>query len=118
LTLVAAGTCTVTASQAGNASYAAAAAIARTFTVAAAPVVTSAANGKVLYNTSFSGSSCAGCHSTMPSLNLSKVLKGANSPGTISGAINSNAGGMGVLAGKFTTQNLNDIAAYLAVPTL
>ncbi|MDD2923939.1 cytochrome c, partial [Rhodoferax sp.] len=120
LTLVAAGTCTLTADQAGNTGYAAAPQVVRSFTVAAAPVVVapSATNGKVLYNTAFNGSSCASCHSTMPSLNLSKVLKGANSPSTILNAINQNKGGMGVLAGKLTTQNLDDIAAYLAQPTL
>ena len=117
LTLVAPGTCTVTANQAGNTGYAAAAAISRTFTVAAAPVVvvTSAANGKLLY-TSNSVMSCGGCHGMPPS--LQKVLNGANSPSTIANAISGNKGGMTMYTGKFTTQNLTDIAAYLAQPNL
>jgi mono/diheme cytochrome c family protein len=117
LSLVAAGACTVAANQPGNASYEAAAAVARTLTVAAAaaPVV-SAANGKVVYNTVFNGTSCASCHSTIPALNVSKVLRGANSASTILNAINSNKGGMGVLRNAYTTQQLNDMAAYLATP--
>jgi mono/diheme cytochrome c family protein len=115
LTLVAPGSCTITANQAGNTGYAAAAAISRTFTVAAAPVVTSAANGKVLYTTN-GVMSCGGCHGTPPSTN--KVLSGASNPSRIANAISSDAGGMGMYAGKFTTQNLNDIAAYLAQPNL
>ena len=117
LSLVAAGSCTVTASQSGNTSYEAATAAARTFTVAAAaaPAV-SAANGKVVYNTTFSGTSCASCHSMLPALNISKVLRGANSASTILNAINGNTGGMGVLRGAYTTQQLNDMAAYLATP--
>jgi mono/diheme cytochrome c family protein len=117
LSLVAAGSCTVTASQSGNTSYEAAAAVARSFTIAAAAVpVVSAANGKVVYNTAFNGTSCASCHSTFPALNISKVLRGANSASTILNAINGNTGGMGVLRGAYTTQQLNDMAAYLATP--
>jgi mono/diheme cytochrome c family protein len=117
LTLVAPGTCTITANQAGNTGYAAAAAISRTFTVAAAPVVvvTSAANGKLLYTTN-GVMSCGSCHGTPPSTN--KVLNGANNPNKIASAISSGTGGMGMFAGKFTTQNLTDIAAYLAQPNL
>lgn len=124
LALVSAGSCTLTASQAGNTNYRAAANVSVTFTVAVAtpvtPVtpVTSAATGKVLYNTAFNGQSCASCHSIMPVLNVSKVLKGANSASTIQSAINSNAGGMGILKGAISTQQLNDIAAYLATPNL
>ncbi|MDD2880059.1 MAG: cytochrome c [Rhodoferax sp.] len=115
LTLVAAGTCSVTATQTGNASFSGATAVARSFTVAAAPVVNSAANGKVLYTTN-SVLSCANCHGTPPS--LQKVLNGANNPTRILSAINSNAGGMGMFAGKLSTQQLNDLAAYLATPNL
>jgi mono/diheme cytochrome c family protein len=115
LTLVAAGTCTITANQSGNSGYAAAATISQTFTVAPAAVVTSAANGKLLYANN-GVMSCGGCHGTPPS--LQKVLNGANSPSTIANAINSNKGSMGVYAGKFTAQNLSDIAAYLAQPNL
>jgi D-mannonate dehydratase len=49
-------------------------------------------------------------------LNVSKVLRGASSANTILNAINSNAGGMGLLKGAYTTSQLNDIAAYLATP--
>lgn len=115
LTLVAAGTCSITATQTGNASFSGATAVARSFTVAAAPVVNSAANGKVLY-TSNSVLSCAGCHGMPPS--LQKVLNGANNPTRISDAINKNTGGMGMYTGKFSTQQLNDLAAYLATPNL
>lgn len=45
LTLLAAGTCTVTASQGGNANTAAATSVSRSFTVAAAPVVASSGGG-------------------------------------------------------------------------
>ena len=78
-------------------------------------VVTSAANGKVLY-TNNGVMSCGGCHGTPPS--RLKVLNGANDPNSIANAISSDAGGMGMYAGKFTTQNMNDIAAYLAQPNL
>lgn len=82
--------------------------------VVTTPVVTtSAATGKVVYM-----ASCASCHSIMPVLNVSKVLKGANSASTILNAINSNAGGMGILKGTLSTQQLDDIAAYLVTPTL
>lgn len=75
------------------------------------PVVTSAATGKSLYSTN----SCFMCHGTPPSSN--KVLNGANSPDTILNAINS-VGGMATYSGKFSLQQLADIAAYLATPTI
>lgn len=114
LTLVAAGACTVTANQAGNTSFAAAAEVLRTFTVAAAPpvVVTSATTGKALYVTN----TCGGCHGTPPS--AQKILNGANSPITITSAISSNTGGMGMYSGKFSTQQVLDLAAYLATPSI
>lgn len=118
LTLLAAGSCTVTADQAGNSVYSAATTVSYTFSVVAAtstptPVVTSAATGKTVY-----AANCATCHSAMPALNISKVLNGANSPTTILNAISSNKGGMKVLAGTISTQNANDIAAYLATPSI
>jgi len=116
MTLVSAGSCTITANQAGNTGYAAAAAIARTFTVSpVAVVVSAAANGKVAY-TSNSVMSCAGCHGMPPS--TQKVLNGANSSSTLLKAINSNSGGMGMYSGKLSPQQLSDIAAYLATPNL
>ena len=114
LTLVAAGSCSVTANQAGNTSFAAAAELVRTFTVAAAlpPVaMASAAAGKQLYV----ANSCGSCHGTPPS--SLKVLNGANSPSVISSAISS-VGGMSSYSGKFSAQNLTDLAAYLATPSI
>ena len=113
LTLVATGSCTVTANQAGSATVAAAATASSTFTVAPAAIVGVATAGKVLY-ASNGVMSCAVCHGTPP--NLQKVLNGANNPTRILAAITNNTGGMSMYAGKFSTQNLTDIAAYLATP--
>ena len=71
--------------------------------------VASASAGKTLY----AASGCGGCHGAVPS--TMNVLKGANSPSTISNAISS-VGGMSSFIGKFTAQNLADLAAYLATP--
>ena len=114
LTLVAAGTCTITANQAGNTGYAAAAAVSRTFTVAAAPIVTSAVNGKAIYLANCATSSC---HYTSPSIGINKILNGANNPGKILSAIN-NVSQMSPLRGQISTQQANDLAAYLATPNI
>jgi trimeric autotransporter adhesin len=76
-------------------------------------VVTSAATGKSVY-----AAKCALCHTATPALNVSKVLKGANSASTILNAISGNVGGMGMLQGNISTQDANNLAAYLATPTL
>jgi mono/diheme cytochrome c family protein len=78
----------------------------------ASPVVpvASATNGKVLY------ASCRGCHGAAAS-GGANVLAGANSAGTIRNAISGNMGGMGGLS-NLTSQNLTDLAAYLATPTI
>lgn len=114
LTLVKAGSCSISASQAGNTSYEPASSVVRTFTVLAAPTppvpVTSAANGKLIYG----ANTCAACHGMPPS--AQKVLNGANNPTRILGAINNGTGGMGMYIGRFSTQELNDMAAYLATP--
>lgn len=111
LTPVAAGNCTITANQAGNSTYAAAAPVSRTVAVTNPAAVTSAVNGKALY----ASNTCGSCHGTPPSrLN---VLAGANSASTIQSAISSNLGGMGMYS-SLTTQNLADIAAYLATPSI
>ena len=111
LTLVAAGNCTVTANQAGNGSYAAATTVTRTFAVTNPGVVASATNGKALY----ASKNCSGCHGVVPaSLN---VLAGANSPSVIQGAIAGNLGGMGMFSG-LSSQDVADIAAYLATPKI
>ena len=117
LTLVSAGTCTITANQAGNSAYAAAAAVSRSFAVAAATGAVSAANGKLVYNRAIGVLACAGCHGA-PARNISKILRGANSASTILNAINGNLGGMGILRGVYTTSQLNDLAAYLATPNI
>ena len=110
LTLLAAGNCTVTANQAGNGSFAAAATVSRTFVVNSPAALTSAATGKTLY------ASCSGCHGAAAS-NSMNVLAGANSPSIIQTAISGNMGGMGGLS-SLTSQNLADIAAYLATPNI
>jgi len=111
LTLVAAGSCTITANQAGNSSFAVAATVTRSFVVSNPTALTSATNGKALY----ASKSCGGCHDAVPaSLN---VLAGANNPAIIQSAIANNMGGMGMYSG-LTSQELADIAAYLATPTI
>ncbi len=81
----------------------------------------SAANGKVLYNDATIATmsmSCANCHTTAPSANVSKVLNGANNATRIQTAIANNTGMMGIYSGKLSTSQLNDIAAYLATPNI
>lgn len=91
------------------------AASAPTATASSPTATASAVNGKALY-ASNSVTSCAGCHGTTPSVN--KVLNGANNPTRILSAISGNTGGMNMYSGKLTTQNLADIAAYLATPNI
>jgi mono/diheme cytochrome c family protein len=110
LTPVAAGNCTITANQAGNSSFAAAPTVTRTFAVTDPAAVTSAARGKALY----ASNGCGGCHGTPPA-NLN-VLNGANDPSSIAGAI-STVSGMSGYSG-LTSQELADIAAYLATPAI
>jgi len=110
LTPVAAGNCTITANQAGDSTFAAAATVTRTIAVTNPAVVASAANGKLLYTSN----GCGGCHGVPPS-NLN-VLNGANNPNSIANAI-ATVGAMSGFSG-LTSQNLADIAAYLATPTL
>lgn len=111
LTPLAAGSCTLTADQAGNSTYAAAATVTHTVTVTDPAAVASATNGKTLY----ASNNCGMCHGTPPSSR--NVLAGANSPSTIQSAISSNLGGMGMYS-SLTQQNLADIAAYLATPLI
>lgn len=71
----------------------------------------SATNGKTLY----ASNNCGGCHGVVPaSMN---VLAGANNPAAIQSAITGNLGNMGKFSG-LSSQDLADIAAYLATPTL
>ncbi|MGP1676329.1 MAG: c-type cytochrome [Burkholderiales bacterium] len=110
LTPVAAGNCTITANQAGDSSYAAAATVTRTVAVTNPAAVASAVNGKALY----ASNGCGGCHGAVPA-NMN-VLAGANNPTVIQNAISS-ISGMAGFSG-LTSQNLADIAAYLATPTI
>ena len=106
---MAAGNCTVTANQAGNTGYAAAAQVASTFTVAAAPAATgSATAGKALYT----GNACFACHGTPPS--TQKVLNGANLT-TLTNAFTSVSDMRGY---SFTSQQLLDLNAYLKTPNI
>jgi mono/diheme cytochrome c family protein len=111
LTLTAAGTCTITADQAGNSTFAAAASLPRSFTVNAstpAAVIGSAINGKALY-----ASNCVSCHGATPS---GRVPNGKNAA-VLQNAISANIGGMRSLA-SLTAQNVADIAAFLTTPTI
>jgi hypothetical protein len=45
-----------------------------------------------------------------------KIGNGANNPTAIQNAINNNTGGMGMFAGKFSTADLTNIAAFIAAP--
>jgi hypothetical protein len=56
------------------------------------------------------------CHTANAAANVSKVLKGANSPSAILSAINNNVGGMGFLKSTIATQQAADLAAFLATP--
>jgi mono/diheme cytochrome c family protein len=84
--------------------------VSRTLSVTSAAPVTSAVNGKALY----ASNSCGGCHGTPPA--FSNVLAGANNPTVIKNAI-TNVGSMNQYS-SLTTQNLADIAAYLATPNI
>jgi mono/diheme cytochrome c family protein len=104
------GNCIVTANQSGNTNFAAAPMVTLTLSVTSPTPVTSAVNGKALY----ASNSCGSCHGTPPA--FSKVLNGANNPTVIQNAI-ANIGGMNKYV-NLTTQNLADIAAYLATPNI
>jgi mono/diheme cytochrome c family protein len=117
VSFAAAGSCVVTASQAGNASFKAATSVSRTFTVTAPAPVVSAVNGKALYlGTTLGTTSCAGCHGAMANLQL--VQNGANAPTVIANAIKNNKGNMGLIytTTTFTGAQLADIAAFIAAP--
>lgn len=45
-----------------------------------------------------------------------KIDKGANNPSKIQSAITNNTGGMGMLAGKLSSADLSNIAAFIATP--
>ncbi|KQQ32808.1 hypothetical protein ASF61_13730 [Duganella sp. Leaf126] len=78
-----------------------------------------AVNGKNLYlNGPVSGgASCASCHGASPAANVSGIQRGANQPSVIADAIANNRGGMGSLfAGKFSSSELSDLAAFIGNP--
>jgi mono/diheme cytochrome c family protein len=106
------GTCTVVANQAGNASFAAAAPVSNSFYV----IAPNAANGKLAYNQMVNGVSCASCHGAPGSQATSRILAAANADLVLNWAIQNNLGGMGVLSGAYTQQQILDISAYLATP--
>ncbi|EGF31465.1 hypothetical protein IMCC9480_3929 [Oxalobacteraceae bacterium IMCC9480] len=45
-------------------------------------------------------------------------MRGANSPSTITNAINNNLGGMGYLQSRISGTDASNLAAYLATPNL
>ena len=80
-----------------------------------------ALRGKSLYLSTPGGISCAnsGCHGTNVAANRNKVLRGANSPGTIQTAINNDDGGMGIYRNNvLTPTDVADIAAYIGNPNV
>lgn len=112
LTLRRAGTCSVVANQSGDASYAGAATVSTSFYV----VASGAAAGKTAYNQIIGGQSCAGCHGLPGSEPASLILSAANADVVLGSAMLNNVGGMGVLQGRYTQQQILDITAYLATP--
>ena len=114
LTLRMPGTCTVVANQAGDTAYAAAPTVSNSFYA----VASTAADGKIAYNLVISGQSCAGCHGVPGAVATSRILAAANADVVLNSAINNNIGGMGLLIGRYTQQQILDISAYLATPGL
>jgi mono/diheme cytochrome c family protein len=58
---------------------------------------------------------CASCHTSNPAANISRVTLGVSAQ-VSKNAINANMGGMGSLT-SLSTQDLNDIAAYIGAQT-
>jgi MYXO-CTERM domain-containing protein len=79
-----------------------------------------ALNGKKLYlnGPTSGGASCASCHSSDPTNNISNIQAAANNPTAISNAIAQNRGGMGIFKNKFTSAELSDLADFIANPTV
>lgn len=74
-------------------------------------------NGQPLYNRAVAGISCAtvSCHGPDPSQNWNSVQRGAGSPTRIGDAINRGVGGMSIFQGKFSSSELDDLAAWIAL---
>ncbi|SEO45169.1 Cytochrome c553 [Duganella sp. CF517] len=80
-----------------------------------------ALNGRSLYQNGpvGGGGTCVACHGASPANNVSNIQRAANQPSVIAAAIARNAGGgMGQFAGRFSSAELADIAAYIANPTV
>ena len=67
-----------------------------------------------------SGMSCSyvACHGNYPTRVVNKIRNGANNGTVIANAITNGTGGMNILKGAWTTQDLADIAAFIANPTV
>lgn len=75
--------------------------------------------GKTLYITTNGaplGCAAAACHGTDVAQNKNKILRGANAPAAISGAIAQNVGGMGFLSTFVNATDADHIASYIANP--
>jgi hypothetical protein len=79
-----------------------------------------AAHGRDLYFNTPGGTSCSNssCHGPDVSANKNGIRKGANNPSVIQRAIDRDTGGMGILQGKLTSTDLEDLAAYIANPNV
>lgn len=80
-----------------------------------------AVRGKVLYNSTPGGTSCANssCHTANVAANRNKLLRGANNPALIQSAINNNTGGMGIYRNNvLTAADVADIAAFIGNPNV
>ena len=80
-----------------------------------------ALNGRNLYQNGpvGGGGTCVACHGPSPANNVSNIQRAANQPSVIAAAIARNAGGgMGQFAGRFSSAELADIAAYIGNPNV
>jgi cytochrome c553 len=73
-----------------------------------------ALRGKSLYN-EIAGqpAACKTCHLDSPAANVSNIQLGRRNPAVIASAIATNKGGMGLLDGALTDQDLADLAEYI-----
>jgi mono/diheme cytochrome c family protein len=97
----------VVANQAGDAPSSAGAPVANSFYV----IASNAVDGKIAYDQVANGLSCATCHGTPGSQATSRIPAAANADLVRTWAILNNLGGMGVLSGNYTHQQIVDIAS-------
>ena len=73
------------------------------------------ANGEILYNTPVRNVSCsnASCHGPDPSKDLNFIMWAANKPANLAQAIRDGGGGMSVYQGRYTSGDLEDLAAWI-----